>query len=597
VNGVSAKVRPPNPPFFARRYGDIVRDQLFDTRIARRCRCDSDSRSTIDRIVLGSTLLILSAAAAAPPAPVDPRVAAGFDAIDVRNLRADLTFIASDPLEGRMSLERGSEVAVQFIAAEFAKAGLTPVAPASYLQPVPLIEYLPDVQQTQLVLHRGGKEQRYDFLKHFVGFFPRDVATTAPVVFAGYGITAPQFNYDDYAGLDARGKIVLVFDHEPQENDPDSIFNGIGNTTAANTRLKVLNAQRHGAAGVLVVGEPDRKHPSNLERLARIPGIMDRFTRRPSQALLDNNGISIPYFTVDDDVGATLLAGAGKSPAELQAAIDRTLKPSPVVLRDTVVEMRVVNASMRRATTWNVIGFLEGSDPVLRNETVLFSGHFDHEGVWDGKIYHGADDNGSGTVGVIELARAFVRNPQKPKRSLAFVVFAAEERGLLGSYSYVAKPPRPLSGTRAVINFDMIGRNETPSPQTEGLTRISPDTSNELGLIGTINSPDYRAAVERANQQVGLSLTYKWDQDAALNIFQRSDQFPFAIRDIPAVWWFTGFHPDYHQPSDTVEKINFDKMQKILQLAYLTGWSFADAPAPPRYLRAPVPAKLSKQAR
>ena len=544
-----------------------------------------------------SLSLLIAIALAAPASPVDPRVAPGFDAIQVRDLRADLTFLASDPLEGRMSLATGSEVALQFIAAEYAKAGLTPPLNGSFLQPVPLIEYLPDVQQTQLVLRRSGMQQRCEFLKNFIGFFPRDVEVTAPVVFAGYGITAPQFHYDDYANLDARGKIVLVFDHEPQENDPDSIFNGLGNTTAANVRLKVLNAQRHGAVGVLIVGEPNRKHPSNLERLARIPGIMERFTRRPSQALLDNNGVTIPAFTVNDDVGATLLASAGKSPSELQASIDRSLKPMPVALRDTVIEMRVVNASSRRATTWNVVGVLDGKDPALQNETVLFSGHFDHEGVWEGKIYHGADDNGSGTVGVIQLARAFARNPERPKRSLVFAVFAAEERGLLGSYYYAANPVRPLAGTRAVINFDMIGRNETPSAQTEGLTQISPDTSNELGLIGTINSPDYRAAVEQANQHVGLALTYKWDQDAALNIFQRSDQFPFAIRDIPAVWWFTGFHPDYHQPSDTVEKINFVKMQKILELAYLTGWTFADAPNPPRYVRAPVPTTLSRQAR
>src|SRR5919108_4542060 len=546
--------------------------------------------------MLMSLSLLIAIALAAPASPVDPRVAPGFDAIQVRDLRADLTFLASDPLEGRMSLATGSEVALQFIAAEYAKAGLTPPLNGSFLQPVPLIEYLPDVQQTQLVLRRSGMQQRCEFLKNFIGFFPRDVEVTAPVVFAGFGITAPQFNYDDYASLDARGKIVLIFDHEPQENDPDSIFNGLGNTTAANVRLKVLNAQRHGAVGVLIAGEPNRKHPSNLERLARIPGIMDRFTRRPAQALLDNNGITIPYFTVNDDVAAALLANAGKPPSELQASIDRTLRSPSVVLRDTTVEMRVVNASMRRATTWNVIGLVEGSDPALKNETVIFSGHFDHEGVWDGKIYHGADDNGTGTVGVIELARAFMRNRDKPKRSLVFAVFAAEERGLLGSYFYAANPARPLSGTRAVINFDMIGRNEAPSAQTEGLTKISADTSNELGLIGTINSPDYRAAVERADQRVGLALTYKWDQDAALNIFQRSDQFPFAIRDIPAVWWFTGFHPDYHQPSDTVEKINFEKMQKILQLAYLTGWSFADAPTPPRYVRVPVSAKLSKQA-
>jgi Peptidase family M28/PA domain len=251
------------------------------------------------------------------------------------------------------------------------------------------------------------------------------------VVFAGYGITAPQFHYDDYADLDARGKIVVIFDHEPQENDPQSIFNGLGNTTESNIRLKTLNAQRHGAVGVLIMSEPNRKHPSNIERLARIPGIMERYTRRPSQALEDNNGLTIPAFTVNDTVAATLLANAGSTPGQLQSSIDATLKPVSSPLPDTAVEMRVVNVRARKATTYNVIGLLEGSDPALREETVVFSAHYDHEGMWDGKVYHGADDNGSGSVGVMELARVFACSSARPKRTLVFAVFGAEERGLL----------------------------------------------------------------------------------------------------------------------------------------------------------------------
>jgi Zn-dependent M28 family amino/carboxypeptidase len=283
-----------------------------------------------------------------------------------------------------------------------------------------------------------------------------------------------------------------------------------------------------------------------------------------------------------------LLSGTGQKPAELQARIDDTLKPASMVLPGTRAEMRIVIAEQRRGTSYNVLGLVAGSDPALKNETIVFSAHYDHEGAWDGNIYHGADDNGSGTVGVIELARAFAASPQKPKRSLLFVIFAAEERGLLGSYYYVAHPLRPLGTTRAIINFDMIGRNETPSRQTEGLMDIALDTSNEVNLIGTINTPDYRATVERANEYVGLRLNDKWDRDAALNIFQRSDQFPFALHDIPAIWWFTGFHPDYHQSTDTVEKINFTKMEKILRLAYLTGWDFANAAAPPRFVARPA---------
>ena len=511
----------------------------------------------------------------------------GLDRIRVNDLRADLTFLASDALEGRRSLQRGSEVAIQFLAAEFSKAGLEPVAGDSYLQPVPLIEYRVDASQTGLALEHASKRRDLKYGVDFFGGSAFEAAVQGPVAFAGYGITAPEFGYDDYASLDARGKIVLIFDHEPQENDARSIFNGKGNTRYSSALVKVLNAKKHGAIGVLFVAEPNRKHPSPQERTARIPGSEQRARRLPPQVLADSEA-RLPTLSVSDAVAVELLSATGQKPAELQARIDDTLKPASMVLPDTRAEMRIVIAEQRRGTSHNALGLVAGGDPALKNETIVFSAHYDHEGAWDGNIYHGADDNGSGSVGVLELARAFAASPQKPKRSLLFVIFAAEERGLLGSYYYVAHPLRPLDTTRAVINFDMIGRNETPSRQTEELMDIALDTSNELNLIGTINTPDYRATVERANEYVGLRLNDKWDRDAALNIFQRSDQFPFALHDIPAIWWFTGFHPDYHQSTDTVEKINFAKMEKILRLAYLTGWDFANAATPPRFVARPT---------
>jgi hypothetical protein len=534
--------------------------------------------------VCSSLLPLFLFALALSQSAIDPKLATGFNAIREKNLRADLIFLASDALEGRMSLQRGSEVAINFIAAEFAKAGLKPLVGDSYLQPVELIEYRADQRAMSIKLRRGGNEQRYEAPRDFIGSFPLETTVSAPVVFAGYGITAPEFGYDDYQRLDAKGKIVLVFEHEPQENDPKSVFNGLGNTRHANSRLKILNAQRHGAVGVLLVSEPNRKHPSNQERLARIPRTAR--TPLPAQALADSE-TKIPLLTVSDALAARLLEPTGKKPGELQAAIDASLQSQSQPLADTTVEMRVVNSEHRRGTSFNVIGLIEGSDPRLKDETIIFSGHYDHDGLRDGQIFHGADDNASGTVGVIELARAFAANPSKPKRSLLFAVFAAEERGLLGSYYYAAHPLRPLQTTRAVVNFDMIGRNETPSTQTEGLIEIAADTSNELNLIGTINSPDYHAIVEHENARIGLKLNYKWDGDAALNIFQRSDQFPFALHDIPAMWWFTGFHPDYHQTTDTVEKINFAKMEKILKLAYLSGWTFADGASVPRFIAKP----------
>ena len=536
----------------------------------------------MNRYRLAVLVIVLNLSCLAQNQP-DPRIAQGFNRIQASDLRADLTFLSSDALEGRMSLDRGSEVAIQFIAAEYSKAGLKPLVGDSYLQPIELIRFLPDPKQTSLRVRRDEKEQQYTFMTDFYGFYPHDVSVSAPVVFAGYGITAPEFGYDDYANLDVKGKIVLVFDHEPQENDPNSIFNGLGNTRHANARLKALNAQRHGAVGLLIASEPNRKHPSNIERLSRIPGIVERITHVPSQALADSE-VNIPSFNISDAVAESLLAASSKKGSELQSSIDSNLKPLSMPLPETQVQMQVVNSEMQRGMTANVAGKIEGSDPKLKNETIILSGHYDHDGMRNGQIFHGADDNGSGTVGVIELARAFAANPAKPKRSIVFIVFAAEERGLLGSYYYAAHPLRPLDTTRAVINFDMIGRNEAPSAQTEGLMKIGSDTSNELNLIGTVNSPDYRKVVEQQDEVVGLHLNYKWDDDAALNVFQRSDQFPFALHDIPAIWWFTGFHPDYHQPTDTVEKINFVKMEKIVRLAYLSAWTFADESTVPRFL-------------
>jgi len=209
------------------------------------------------KLLLAAGLSIVFAAA---QTTVPPRESTGYDSIRASEMRADLTFLASDALEGRLSLQRGSEVAIQWIASEFAKAGLKPAASESLLQQFTLIEYRTDRQESRLVLTHNGTKQTLRFPDAYGGF-PNDLTIAGPVVFAGYGITAPELHYDDYASLDARGKVVLVFDHEPQENDPTSIFNGTGNTRYATSRVKVLNAQKHGAVAVLLVAEPNRKHP------------------------------------------------------------------------------------------------------------------------------------------------------------------------------------------------------------------------------------------------------------------------------------------------------------------------------------------------
>ena len=535
--------------------------------------------------------------------PVAPRLQKGFNAIEERDLRSNLTFIAGDGLEGRMSLQPGDNAAAEWVASEFAKAGLEAAATdasqnPSFLQAVPLVEYKPDPSATTLSLSRPGGAQQQWHAPEVTCTFRDNVDTAGGLVYVGYGITAPELGYDDYADIDVRGKIVLLMEHEPQENDPKSIFNGTGNTRYATSRVKLLNAQKHGAVAVLLMPEPNATHVSSAKRLANIlVGVTaKRLTPIPLQAIV-NDEVRIALMTVPLGVADELLKNSGVTAKELQTSIDRDLKAHSFELAGIELHLQTKNSSTRTATTYNVAGLLPGIDPTLAGEAVIVSGHHDHNGSseveeQDGRhhldIWHGADDNGSGTVGVVELAHAFAANPVKPKRSVLFIVFASEERGLLGSYYMAQHPLRPLATSRAMVNFDMIGRDEQPSPQTDGVIDIPGDTTNRLNLIGALYSPDFLHTIERENEHIGLTLDDRFERDTALGIFFRSDQFPFILHDVPALWFFTGFHPDYHHVTDTVDKIDFTKMTKIVRLSYLTLFAIADEEQTPRFIANPA---------
>lgn len=536
-------------------------------------------------------------------APVASRLQPGFNAIRESDMRADLTFIAGDGLAGRMSLEPGDDAAAEWVVSEFSKAGLQPAATdasgkRSFLQAVPLIEYKPDASATSLSLTRkDGTEQQWH-APAVSGSFRSNVDATGGLVYVGYGITAPELNYDDYANVDVRGKIVLLMEHEPQEDDPKSIFNGKGNTRYATSRVKLLNAQRHGAIAVLLMREPNATHVPTSKRLANVlAGVTaKRLTPIPLQAIADDE-VHIALMTVEPAVADELLEHAGATAKELQTAIDHDLKSHSREIAGAQLHLQTKNSATRAATTYNVAGLLAGSDPALAAETLIVSGHHDHNGESEVEeqngqrhrdIWHGADDNGSGTVGVVELAHAFAANPVKPKRSILFVVFASEERGLLGSYYMAEHPLRPLATTRAMVNFDMIGRDEKPSPQTDGVMEIPADTTNRLNLVGTLYSPDFLHVIERENEHIGLTLDDRFERDTALGIFFRSDQFPFILHDVPALWFFTGFHPDYHHVTDTVDKIDFEKMTKIVRLSYLTLFDIGDEKQTPKFVTNPA---------
>ncbi len=561
----------------------------------------SGSMRRVTRVCAFSLSLLAGGSLAQQPVP--SRTKTGLEAIQQSRMRANLTFIAGDGLQGRMSLQPGDQAAAEWVAAEFAEAGLQPAAvdasgKPSFLQAVPLVEYTPDGSATLLTVTRADGTKQEWHSDRVSSSFRQTVDVSGGLVYAGYGITAPELGYDDYAGTDVRGKIVLVMEHEPQENDPHSIFNGLGSTRYATARVKLLNAQTHGAVAVLMLPEPNATHVTTTARLSAVSAgvTAKRLTPIPLQAIADDE-VHIPLATIPLSVAAELLHGSPPL-SGLQRDIDTNLKPRTLVSFGTEVHLQTKNVFTRTGVAYNVAGLLPGGDPALAAETVILSAHHDHNGASeveepDGSrhvdVWHGADDNGSGTVGVVELAHALGANPAKPKRSILFTVFAAEERGpLSGSYYMVQHPLRPLATTRGMVNFDMIGRDEKPSAQTDGIVTVPADTANRLNLVGSLYSPEFLGVVERANQHIGLTLDDRFEHEAALGIFFRSDQFPFILHDVPALWFFTGFHPDYHHVTDTVDKIDFAKMTKIVRLAYLSLFDIADEARTPKFVANPA---------
>ncbi len=495
-------------------------------------------------------------------------------------MRADLEFLCSPELHGRVSLQPGANVAARFIAAEFQHAGLKPAFGDSFFQTFGLVEPRLEAEKTLITLASSqGGVREFRSGKDFRGGVRMDVSLDASVVFAGYGITAPEYGYDDYAQLDVKGKVVVVFSHEPQESDPASKFLGRGFTLYAGTQHKVQNAQRRGAVLLLIVSDPNGSHRSPFDS-----GSVPASSQRSSAPLQRPDAAGLPYLTISAAMAEALTAGSGNaSLADLQQQIDSTLQPHSKAFPDLTLHVRLVNASVRQGQSRNVVGLLPGSDPALSNEVILIGSHYDHLPDRGETYYPGANDNGSGTVAVMELARVFAAMPKRHRRTIAFASFGSEEELMLGSFYYV---DHPVGVTRAMVNLDMIGRNEAETPETAaGKVRISPDTQNEVNVVGTAYSAGLRRLVERAARTQGLAANDKFDHESSQNTLFRCDHLPFLMKGIPAVWIFGGWHPGYHEPTDTVSRINFEKLTRVTQTTLELIQYLADSGTVPEFVR------------
>ena len=541
--------------------------------------------------------------------------APSIESITQSDLRADLFFLAGDAMRGRLTDTNENRVTVDYIRSRFERAGLKPIANGGYFHNYNLMTATlgegNSLSVTTSAAAAGDVTGRREF-KSGQEFYPQRFSAsgtvTAGVVFAGFGMVAPRWNHDDYRDA-VRGRIVMVLDHEPGERDPKSPFEGIVTAEPAAAWRKALAAQDQGAIGILFVRDiHNHPEPANFEQAARNFWPPNP-ARIPSYTLADwADRIRIPAIQISPALAAMLMAPNGPGLDELARRAETAGGITPVPLGRTVTLHTAVDRHV--VSDRNVLGLLEGSDPKLKDEWVLVTAHFDHDGVNGTQILNGADDNGSGTVALLEIADAYALAAQqgqrpstllraapsavegRPKRSVLFCAWNSEERGLLGAWAYTEQPPAPLANIAGVLNMDMIGRNEEVQVggggRFNGLeVQTAESNINAVNMMGYARAPELAAVVDAANAGIGLDIKKRYDNNAS-NLVRRSDQWPFLQRGVPALGFMTGLHPDYHTTYDRPEKINYVKMEKIARLIYQASWNLANAAARPKSLTTSV---------
>lgn len=498
--------------------------------------------------VLAGAILLMSRVALAAENATDAR------------MRRDITFLASDGCEGRGVKTQGINRAADYIAAEFRKAGLKSAVPdGSYFQPFTMSAGGAELASPNSLAFNGPNRQRID-LPVDVDFRPLGLSgsgnVTAPLVFVGYGATAPNIGYDDYQGIEVAGKIVIVIRRVPRagdENQPNTQNSFDGNYADYHSALvtKLVNAELQKAAGVLFV--------SDREQAEKRDDLMS-FARTAEGA----GPAKLPAAHVlRADVDKVLSAALGTTLSRYEEAIDRDLKPRSVALPGWSASLQI-NVRHPTVTVKNIVGVLEGSGP-LANETVVLGAHYDHLGYGDRgslarsltpAIHHGADDNASGDTVLMELARRFGAEKNRVGRRLVFIAFSGEEAGLLGSEHYCKAPLFPLESTVAMLNMDMVGRLR-PDKETH---------QDKLIVYGSATAPTFGTLLDELNRKYGFKMQ-KVPGAEMVGERSSSDHASFYAKKIPILFLFTGNHADYHRPSDTADKINVPGMHRIADFA------------------------------
>jgi len=474
-----------------------------------------------------------------------------------QRLLESVRYLASDELEGRGVGTDGLDKAAVFIAEHFERIGLDTElyggTPFDHFRRTRRIA----LGSTNTASITSADRTRIA-LKFRADFLPLSLSTSGnfdlPLVFAGYGITAPSIGYDDYAGIDVQDKAVILLRHEPRQDDPDSPFDGTGNSDHAYFARKITNAVEHGAAAVILctdMGQLGRVlGDRSVEPTATALAAADELLEFRVRSSLGERRIPVLHCKrriLDQVIGEAL----GTSLAALEQLIDDTLNPQSVALPGCTIAGEVSVLEQNR-TLKNVAGLLQGNG-TIENETIVVGAHYDHLGLggwgslaWgiDDEVHNGADDNGSGTAVLMEVAYQLASQKSLLNRDVLFMTFTAEEMGLVGSEHYVRDPLIPIDHTIAMFNLDMVGRLR----------------KNRMTISGTGTAAEFDPLVDKLADKHGLRVSK--DRGG----YGPSDHASFYGRGVPVLHFFTGLHPDYHRPSDDYDKLNLEGMERIAQL-------------------------------
>ncbi len=475
-------------------------------------------------------------------------------------MKQTIGYLSSDSMKGRDTPSAELDAAADYIASQFQSFGLQKLN-NSWFQNLDYC-YLDLGKDNFLTVIRRNKTSNFQLSDDFV---PYDISGSRPaegeIIFAGYGITAPEYHYDDYQDLDVKGKIVAVLRQEPgQTREGLQLFEGADLTRYSGLKEKQLTAQAHGAAALLIISGPLQytslvpkgfQWPSLSKNLPKDQLPMD-YCEKPEEVI---PMVQIGELVVDE------LFGNADSLKRIQQRIEKTMQPGSYAIQGRTMALNVSFSKIPLGGR-NVIGWIEGSDPVLKNEVVIIGGHYDHIGMLKEQksdsdyIFNGADDNASGTSGVIAIAKTFASMVESPARSVIFIAFAGEERGLLGSARYVRTPLWPLKKTVAMLNLDMIGRNH-------------PDS---IGILGAKQCPGLAKLIRNQNKAIGFKLAESKNNQ----MDGGSDHISFFKNGVPVIFFFAGLHADYHQVTDSPEKVDANKAARVARLAFLTAWTIAN---------------------